>query len=82
LDLENLVEDEESELRPRSASAKVEDDEEDDEDPEEGRGETPAESPETLAMRRPGPGKKNLEHRLATLEHWVRRGPPDEPKNG
>jgi hypothetical protein len=28
-----------------------------------------------LGLRRPGQGKKNLEHRLATLDHWSRREP-------
>jgi hypothetical protein len=38
---------------------------------------------EALSLRRPGPGKKNLEHRLATLDHWFRREPAsDRSKKG
>jgi hypothetical protein len=38
---------------------------------------------EALGLRRPGAGKKNLEHRLATLDHWFRREPALEgPKKG
>jgi hypothetical protein len=33
---------------------------------------------DALSLRRPGSGKKNLEHRLATLDHWFRREPATE----
>jgi uncharacterized membrane protein YheB (UPF0754 family) len=33
---------------------------------------------DALGLRRPGSGKKNLEHRLATLDHWFRREPGSE----
>jgi len=36
---------------------------------------------QALGLRRPSQGKKNLEHRLATLDHWSRREPAlDRPK--
>ena len=66
---------------PAAIAAKYQDDKAPDQ-PENLEAPGAFEPPEELELRRPGPGKKTLEHRLATLEHRFRRGPaPDDTED-